>query len=124
MTHNPTPRKRATEVIACLVNGLSQVKTATELGSSRETVGRIARENKELIDQQKSEQSRLVAAELWDRALYAARRLEELMDSPNDAVAISAVRIALAEGLRWFDAVEMEQRLAVVEERLALRAVS
>lgn len=46
------------------------------------------------------------------------------MDSPNDAVATSGVRSAIAEGLRWFKAVEMDQRLAVVEKRLRPLLVS
>ena len=103
---------------------MSQLKTASHLGISPSTVVRIVRENRDDIEQARREQSRRVAEELRARAMYAATRLEQLMDSPNDAVAISAVRTALSEGLRWFDAVEMEQRLAVVEERLALRVVS
>lgn len=124
MTNKATPRKRSDEVIGCLTNGMSQVRTAKHLGISLSTVVRIVRENREEIEEARALQAQRVAAELKDRALYAAQRLEDLMHSPNDAVAISAVRTALAEGLRWFDAIEMDRRLAALEERTGLRVVS
>lgn len=117
-------RKREVEIMAALISGLSQRKTSKELGVSLDTVKRVASERRQEIEQERRERAQTVASELKDRALYAARRLEDLMDSSNDAVAISAVRTALAEGLRWFDAIEMDRRLAALEERTGLRVVS
>lgn len=123
----PTPdtsRKHAEQVLAALTSGMSVRKTATELGLSDSTVKRISTENRDYIARVRAEQSRAVVQELKDRAMYAARRLEELIDSQNDAVAISAIRTALSEAMRWADAIDTEERLSVLEARLGLRSVS
>ena len=99
----PTPdtsRKHAEQVLAALTSGMSVRKTATELGLSDSTVKRISTENRDYIAQVRAEQSRAVVQELKDRALYAARRLEALIDSPNDAIAVSAIRTALSEAIQ------------------------
>lgn len=123
MTTPDTSRKHAEQVLAALTSGMSVRKTATELGLSDSTVKRISTENREYIAQVRAEQSRAVVQELKDRAMYAARRLEELIDSPNDAVAISAIRTALSEAMRWADAIDTEERLSALEQRLGLRVV-
>jgi predicted transcriptional regulator len=124
VTDKAITRKRADEVIACLTAGMSQLKTAAHLGISPSTVVRIVRENRDDIEQARREQSRRVAEELRARAMYAATRLEQLMDSPNDAVAISAIRTALSEALRWGEQAELTERLEALEQRLGLKVVS
>jgi hypothetical protein len=124
MTPKAPPRKRSEEIVACLTGGMSQVKTATELGISLSTVKRVAADCRPEIDAARAEQTRRVAADLRDRALYAATRLEQMIDSNNDAVAISAIRTALGEALRWADAIDTDERLRAVEARLGLRAVA
>lgn len=117
-------RRRVGEILACLTSGLSIRKTAAELGLSESTIKRVSTENRDYIAQVRAEQSRAVVQELRDRAMYAARRLEELIDSPNDAVAISAIRTALSEAMRWADAIDLEERIGVLESRLGLRVAS
>lgn len=123
MTAKAPHRRRVDEIIAALTGGLSIRKAAIELGLSESTVKRVSTENRAVIDAARSEQARRVVEELRDRALYAARRLEELMDSKNDAVAISACRAALSEALRWGEQAELTDRLTALEARAGLRAV-
>ena len=123
MTETRGTRKRQEEVIACLIGGMSFRLTAQTLGIGTATVERIAAENRDTIRVARAEQTRRVAEELRDRALYAARRLEEMLDSDNDTVALGAIRTALGEAARWCDAVIVEDRLAAIEARLGLRRV-
>ena len=124
MTPKDGTRKRSEEIIACLTGGMSYRKTAAELGISESTVDRVAREHREEIAAARAEQARKVVECLRDRALYAAKRLEELIDSRNDAVAISAIRTALSEALRWGEQAELTERLQALEQRLGLKVVS
>lgn len=124
MTAPDRTRKRSDEVLAALIGGMSTRKVAAHLGLGQSTVDRISRENRALIDAARTEQSRRVAEELQDRALYAARRLEDVLDSPNDTVVIAAIRTALSESLRWAEQVAVLERLAALEERAGLRVVS
>ena len=123
MTAQGVTRKRQEEVVACLIGGMSYRLTAQTLGIGTSTVERVAADNREVIQAARAEQTRRVAEELRDRALYATQRLEEMLDSNNDAVVISAIRTALGEAVRWADAVVVEDRLTAIEARLGLRAV-
>lgn len=123
MKANGGTRKRADEVLAALIGGMSLRKTAATLGVSTSTVERISAENRSLIEAARAEQGRRVAETLKGRAMYAAERLEDMLDSPNDAVVISAIRTALAEAARWTEVADFAERLSALEARAGLRAV-
>jgi transposase len=119
-----TPHRRhRTQIIGCLTGGMSVRTTANTLGISESTVHRVARENREEIDQARAERARQVAQELQDRALRAALRLDELLDSQNETTSLGAARTILSEAARWSEVALISERLAELEQRVALRMV-
>jgi transposase len=115
----PSPRDEV--VIAALTGGMSQRKTSQVTGVSMSTVHRVSMRYRADIEQARREQARTIAQELKDRARYAVTRLEEVLDSANEPIVLGAIRTALTEASRWMEAVEIEERLAEVERRLAER---
>lgn len=124
MHDKATPKRRyRTEIIGCLTGGMSVRTTANTLGINESTVHRVARENREEIDRARAERARQVAQELQDRALRAALRLDELLDSQSEATSLGAARTILSEAARWSEVTLISERLAELEQRVALRVV-
>jgi hypothetical protein len=117
------PRKREAEVIAALIGGLSYRLTAERLGVAVATVERIAAENRAHIHAARAEQAEQVAQGLRDRATYATQRLEDMLNSDNDTVVVSAIRVALTESLRWAEQIELTRRVTEIERRMGLTVV-
>jgi len=118
---NGKPNARDELIIAALIGGMSQKRAAQEIGCSMSTVHRTVNRYRHLVEDARRDQARVIAQELKDRARYAVSRLEDVMDSANEPIVLGAIRTALAEASRWMEAVELDQRLRAIEERIGAR---
>ena len=125
MEHNNTPSPRHSIIIAGLVAGRTWDDICRQADCSRSTIARVAREHRDEIAQERGERARQVADRLKDAALLAVDAVVDVLEhEENNAIRLQAARIALGDALRWLDAVELDDRLSAVEDRLGLRSVA
>lgn len=108
MTANEEPRGRAQTIAALSAAGWSVARTASEIGVSPATVSRVRAEHREWIRQRRDDLADEASAQLLSLVPRTIDRLGQLVNSPNDAVALGACKFIVESSLRWRDALTIE----------------
>lgn len=119
-----SPRDR--EVVAHLVAGYTWGEISDLLPRcSRSTVARVSERHRDLIAREREARARRTADRLQGATTAALDCLLDLLRNANqDAVKLGAAKAILDGALKWADAISVDERLAAVEARLGLRAVT
>lgn len=106
---------RTDEIVRLTAIGWTQRQIANDLGVSESTVKRQRAAHRDRITQLRDQAAEDAAAVIGSLVPKALRRLAELIDSPNDPVALGASKFVVDAALRWREQTEVERRLQALE---------
>lgn len=109
-------------LLAALASGRSVNEAAKAAGISRATVYRRLEESdfKNELDRVRRETLDRTTAQLSEAGLAAVKTLRELLKSGKELVRLSAARCILEVGDRYRTALDVDDRLSVLESSLSL----
>jgi hypothetical protein len=97
--------------------------TATELGIGERTIGRWLNDAgfRAMVEHLRGEMFARAVGRLADLQVKAVEALASLLDSPAPLVKLQAAKAIINDGVKLREHLDLAERLAVIEERLAAR---
>ena len=104
-------------LVAALLRGATRAEAAAEAGVSARTLRRRMGSPQfvRLLDQERTRVMSATSSALIAAGTRAVRRLDQLIGHDDPRVALSAVRVALGQSLRYREHVELELRSRMLE---------
>ena len=117
MTTNETPVGGHLAIAAMSAAGASVARIVSELDVSPATIYRVRREHSGWIKDRREEKAAELLGQLMNNTRAAADALVSLLTDPNGPTRLGAAKALLDQASKWRSEIDLEARVAELEER-------